>query len=159
MGSFTSLLTSRGFISIERLCFTYEKKKKEISFDKADFPLSVSYSVPPSLHILNPMCVAGYDQGLQVGEVLHVHALCMDGQQVLEQHGVADGACGQGGGEHVQFDSFEGVAFHDDQGLQVLGLQGVSQCDCDKGGVEHDGFVSGGYREKLTQWLRCGWSS
>ena len=41
--------------------------------------------------------VAGYDQGLQVGVVLHVHALGMDEQQVLGLQGVGHCACDQGG--------------------------------------------------------------
>ena len=43
--------------------------------------------------------MAGYDQGLLLGVVLHVHVLGMDVLKVLGLQGVGDCACDQGGGE------------------------------------------------------------
>ena len=61
--------------------------------------------------------MAGYDQGLQMGVVLHVHALGSDEQQVLGQQGGGHCECGQGVCDHDRVDSADGVVGHDDHGL------------------------------------------
>ena len=68
-------------------------------------------------------------KGYRWGVVMHVHAVGMDGQQVLGLQGVGDCACDQGGGEHDGFvsggyreqliGSFWSVAGHHEKGLQV----------------------------------------
>ena len=95
--------------------------------------------------------VAVYDQGLQVGVVLHVHVLGIDGLHELGLQGVGDCACDQGG-EH---DDVLWLVMTKDYRLgwcclsmfllwmnyNCLGYRGLETVLVIQGGGEHDGCL------------------